>query len=188
MRLSKRKTFVGIMASALWLGMISCLPTVANFSKGEAVPPSVATLVPKEAELLILPLWEDMRMPYFHSAYVIPAQAIGTEQAAVPRRVGMYLDTLVCGGPTTWVTGYLVVVNTGFVVWSNARGDYVTDGRRIMKAELTRFITSGEIGPELRDLIPYGSMKIAFDLTKEERTLARRLIDSIPDDAESVQK
>ena len=100
----------------------------------------------------------------------------------------MYLDTLVCGGPTMWVTGYLVVVNTGFVVWSNARGDYVTDGRRIMKAELTRFITSGEIGPELRELIPYGSMKIAFDLTKEERTLARRLIDSIPDDAESVQK
>jgi len=183
-----RKSFVGIMASALCLGITSCIPMVANFSKGESVPVSVAAFVPKDAELLILPLWQDTRMPHFHSAYVIPAQAIGTEQAAVPRRVGMYLDSVVCGGPSTWVSGYLVVVNTGFVVWSNARGDYVADGRHIMKAELTRLIKSGEVSPALRELIPYGSMAIAFDLTSEERMLALGLIDGIPDDSEPVRK
>ena len=166
----------------LWLNCTACVPMVANFSKDATAPTEISPYAPSDSQVLVLPMWEDTRMLHFHSSYVMPATAIGTPAAAVPRRTGMYLDSLVCGGPTTFVVGYLVVVDTGTFVWSDDRGLNASIDTHTLKPELKTLITSGNLGPALRELIQYGSVQVAFDLSRDERKIATKFLDRIPDE------
>ena len=171
------------ITAAVVLGLLgnACVPMIANFSKGQSVPTAVAAYAPMDSHLLVLPMWLDTRMYHFHSLYVIPASAIGTPQAAVPRRMGLYLDSFVCGGPTTFVVGYLVVLDTGTVIWSDVRGDRSSSDKQTLKPELKALVTSGQLGPALRELIQYNS-EVAFDVPAEDRSVAMLLLDRIPDE------
>jgi hypothetical protein len=167
----------------------SCFPAITNFSKGEAVPLAISAYATAQSRILVLPLWQDTRMDHFHSSYVIPASAIGTAEAAVPRRTGMYLDSMVCGGPSTFIVGYLVIVDTGTAIWKRTLGERVghtederiSDDWRTLKTELKRLLTSREVGPALRELMEYDSIPIAVDLSHDERTIAIHFVDEIPD-------
>jgi len=176
-----RRLEYGAALVILGLWFSACIPKFTNFSNGATVPTTIATYVPKESHLLILPMWDDTRMHHFHSSYVIPTSAIGTPQGAVPPRKGMYLDAIDCGGPTTYVVGYLVVVDTGLVVWSDAKGENVSSDTRGLKSELKGLLTSGKLGPRLSELIQYHPNEVSLDLTHDERTIAMGLVDSIPD-------
>src|SRR5262245_21425089 len=160
-----RQLEYGAALIALSLGCTGCLPKYTNFSKGATVPTAIAPYVEKAAQLLILPMWVDTRMHHFHSSYVIPASAIGTPQAGVPPRKGMYLDGVECGGPTTYVVRYLVVADTGLVVWSDASGEHTATDDHGLKSELKTLLTSGKLGPGLSALIQFHPNEVSLDLS-----------------------
>ena len=163
----------------LCIASTACIPTIAKFSAGATVPSVVASHAPTQSQILVLPLWHDTGMYHFHSPYVIPASAIGTPDAAVPKRIGMYLDSLVCGGPNTYVLGYLVAVDTGTVIWSDALADRVATDRHTLKAELRTLILRGKLGPALRNLIQYELIPISFDVSDHDRTIAMSFVEGI---------
>jgi hypothetical protein len=179
---------VGFVAM-LGLGCMSCFPAITNFSKGQSVPAAISDHAPAGSRILVLPMWRDTHADHFHSSYVIPASALGTPEAAVPRRTGMYLDSIVCGGPTTFVVGYLVIVDTGTAVWSRTLGESIgrAEPERIssdwltLKPELKGLLMSRKVGPALRELMQYDSIYLAVDLSHDERTIAMQFVDEIPD-------
>src|SRR4029434_10808523 len=164
------------MVLALLLGTMSCFPVIANLSKGDTVPDAVAERVPSNSKLLVLPLWYGSKSSYFHSPYVIAASAIGTVEANVPRRVGMYLDTFVCGGPTTWVDGYLIITDSGSAIWNSKYGENETHDILAVKRELLDLVEGHEAGPVLRKLILTDLPGITLDVSKVERELVRLFV------------
>ena len=175
------ETRVTALALALGLALTSCVPVIANLSKGDSVPTVIVAHAPQGSKILVLPLWLDTRAYNFHDPYVIPTSAIGTSAANVPRRMGFYFDSFVCGGPSTFVIGYLVVLESGTVIWSDVRGENESTSRAL-KAELKTLVSGGKAGPGLTELMQYGTIEIGLDADKGERAAALRFLERIPDE------
>ena len=157
----------------------SCFPVIANLSKGSTVPGTVATYFPSQSRLLVVPLWSEYPMWTFRDPYIIPASAIGTPDADVPRRTGFYIDTFACGGPWKYVIGYLIVPEDGSVIWSDLRRGTPSDDRVALsnegvalRSELKLMFMEGEVGPRLRELMQYGTLKLEVHVNAKERAAA----------------
>ena len=171
-----------VLAFGLCLGCCSCLPTIANLSKGYSVPKAIASHAPVEEEILVLPLWWDSKTDNFHNPYIIPVSAIGTSTADVPKRTGFYIDTYACGEPSKYVVGFLVVLQAGTVVWSDVRGETIFESNGPLKQELTALVSASVVGPGLRKLMQYGTIEIGLIAEDEERALAIRFLEKIPNE------
>ena len=170
----------GAIALAVGLVSTSCIPTIANLSKGETVPEAVATYVTTDSEILVLPLWSDKRRWNFRDPYLIPASVIGTTEANVPRRIGFYLDDFVCGGPSKFVVGYLVLTETGRFIWSNGHNEKQSD-TAALRAELYTLVSGEDIGPHLQDLMGFGSGDVGFRADRNDRLAVVRFLERIPE-------
>jgi len=169
----------GTAALVLGLGVVSvsCVPVVANLAKGEIVPQSIAPHTGLEGTLLVLPLWTDMHEFTFRDPYVISASAVGTPSAGVPRRMGFYFESLVaCGGPSNLVIGYLVVTDTGRIVWSDMRGERVSSDVSRLKAELEVLLGGAQAGPGILGLAQMGDAPIGFHASQERRARATEFL------------
>lgn len=165
---------IGITAAACW-------PVIGNLSKGRTVPEAIERYVPKESRILVLPLWSDGDISNFRDPYIIPASAIGTPEAEVPRRMGFYIDMYACGGPWKYVTGYLVVLESGSVIWSDFRGETTSNDVGTFKSELKLMLENGEVGPRLRELMQYRTGKLGMHASDKERAAALSFVQAIPD-------
>jgi hypothetical protein len=87
----------------------------------------------------------------------------------------------VCGGPRKFVDGYLVVLESGTVIWSDVRGERVSRGGSALTTELKALVSGGEVGDTLRELMQYGTIEIGIHADEDERAAALRFLERIPD-------
>jgi len=168
-----------ILVAFTSLTSIACFPVISNLSKGSTVPKDLQVNVSRDSHLLVLPLWTDSDGFEFRDPYIIRASAIGTPEADVPRRMGFYIDSFACGGPSKFVMGYLLVPDTGSVVWSDIMGVRTSDDRSVIVGELKQMIASGNVGPRIRELAQYGDMKLTMHTKQENRVAALAFLEAM---------
>lgn len=166
----------------LCLACCSCAPTIANLSKGYTVPKAIASHVPAEGEVLVLPLWSDSTAYNFHNPYIIPVSGIGTSTADVPKRMGFYIDMYACGGPSKYVVGFLVVLQDGMSIWTDAHGQTVSESNKSLKQELIALVSESVVGPGLRELMQYGNAEMGLTAEDEERLSAIQFLEKTPNE------
>jgi hypothetical protein len=176
------KYAVALSLGGVFVICVSCFPVITNLSKGESVPETVATHVPEESELLVLPLWTGPESLIFRDPYLVPASALGTSEANVPKRIALYLETWPCGGPDQFVLGYLVVTSTGTFVWSSDKlyQEAAADDS-VLRLELSELIAGHEAGPHLREFIRFQTDTIEFAAPDQSRLVAQRFLNRLPE-------
>ena len=173
------RSITNSLSFMLFLAFTSCLPMISNVSKGDTVPAVIASEGPPESEILVLPFWSDQRSWNFHDPYVIPISAIGTPQASVPPRRAFYFEPFVCGGPPMYITDYLVVLESGTVIWTDSRGSTISRSSTSLKAEVRSLLSEGRLGPGLAELMQWEPTHVGLVAEDQARSNALRFLDKI---------
>jgi hypothetical protein len=85
-----------------------------------------------------------------------------------------------CGGPSKYVIGYLIVLEDGSVIWSDVRDTSISKKNGAFTTELISMVSTGEVGPRLRELMQLGMLEIGMRALDEERAAALLFLERIP--------